>query len=109
MTPGHFDQVVEEQSGDPPTLVLDEPTAGLDRATARRLVDDVVTASDGSTVLYVTHRDEELGPFDAVAVVDSGKVVDGYRPGGPTSPGGVDGSAGPSATGRDARRARAST
>ncbi len=27
---------------------------------ARRLVDDVVTASVGTTVVYITHRDEEL-------------------------------------------------
>jgi ATP-binding cassette subfamily C protein CydD/ATP-binding cassette subfamily C protein CydCD len=55
--------------------VLDEPTAGLDRPTARRLVDDVVTASVGTTVVYITHRDEELGHFDDVAVVDAGRVV----------------------------------
>jgi thiol reductant ABC exporter CydC subunit len=58
-----------------PVLVLDEPTAGLDRPTARRLVDDVVTASVGTTVVYITHRDEELGHFDDVAVVDAGRVV----------------------------------
>ena len=90
-----------------PVLVLDEPTAGLDRATARRLVDDVVTASDGSTLLYVTHRDEELRPFDEVVVVDAGRVVASYRPGDPTGPGGVDGSSRGSVVERDARPARA--
>jgi len=58
-----------------PVLVLDEPTSGLDRPTARRLVDDVVTASGGTTVVYITHRDEELAHFDDVAVVDAGRVV----------------------------------
>jgi len=58
-----------------PVLVLDEPTSGLDRPTARRLVDDVVTASVGTTVVYITHRDEELSHFDDVAVVDAGRVV----------------------------------
>jgi ABC-type multidrug transport system fused ATPase/permease subunit len=56
-------------------LVLDEPTSGLDRPTARRLVDDVVTASEGTSVVYITHRDEELAGFDDVAVVDAGRVV----------------------------------
>jgi thiol reductant ABC exporter CydC subunit len=60
-----------------PVLVLDEPTSGLDRPTARRLVDDVVTASEGTTVVYITHRDEELEHFDDVAVVDRGRVVAG--------------------------------
>ena len=81
-----------------PVLVLDEPTAGLDRGTAQRLLDDVVTASDGITVVYITHRSEELAPFDEVAVVDAGRVVDGYRP---------DGSGGRSTA--DVRPARAST
>lgn len=81
-----------------PVLVLDEPTAGLDRATARRLLDDVVTTSEGVTVVYITHRDEELAGFDEVAVVDAGRVVDAYRP---------PGSGDPSA--RAVRPARAST
>jgi ATP-binding cassette, subfamily C, bacterial CydC len=63
-----------------PVLVLDEPTSGLDRLTARRLVDDVLTASEGTTVVYITHRDEELAHFDEVAVVDAGRVVATSRP-----------------------------
>jgi ABC-type transport system involved in cytochrome bd biosynthesis fused ATPase/permease subunit len=63
-----------------PVLVLDEPTSGLDRPTARRLVDDVVTTSGGTTVVYITHRDEELAPFDDVAVVDAGRVASGPAP-----------------------------
>ena len=63
-----------------PVLVLDEPTSGLDRPTARRLLDDVVTASGGTTVVYITHRDEELAPFDDVAVVDAGRVTVGPAP-----------------------------
>ena len=64
-----------------PVLVLDEPTSGLDRPTARRLVDDVVTASAGTTVVYITHRDEELAPFDDVVVVDAGRVTRASAPG----------------------------
>jgi len=60
-------------------LVLDEPTSGLDRPTAARLVDDVVTASKGTTVIYITHRDEELAGFDDVAVVDAGRIVTATR------------------------------
>ncbi|MGA2835149.1 MAG: thiol reductant ABC exporter subunit CydC [Acidimicrobiales bacterium] len=68
-----------------PVLVLDEPTAGLDRPTARRLLDDVLAVTEGSTLLYITHRDEELARFDEVVVVDGGRVVDRYRPGGGAS------------------------
>nr|WP_217271006.1 thiol reductant ABC exporter subunit CydC [Frigoribacterium sp. VKM Ac-2836] len=40
-----------------PVLVLDEPTAGLDSETARRLVVDVLTTArdDGSTVVVISH------------------------------------------------------
>ena len=64
-----------------PVVILDEATAGLDRPTARRLMHDVLEATDGSTLLTITHRDEELALFDEVVVVDGGRVVDRYRPG----------------------------
>jgi thiol reductant ABC exporter CydC subunit len=64
-----------------PVLVLDEPTSGLDRPTARRLVHDVLAATEGSTLVLITHRDEDLGTMDEVVVVDAGKVVGRYVPG----------------------------
>jgi thiol reductant ABC exporter CydC subunit len=41
-------------------LVLDEPTAHLDTETAERLIDDVLDAAAGRTVLLITHRPEGL-------------------------------------------------
>lgn len=63
-----------------PVLVLDEPTAGLDRRTAARLLTDVLAASAGRTVLLVTHREEDLVGFDDVAVVERGRVIGGAPP-----------------------------
>jgi thiol reductant ABC exporter CydC subunit len=51
---------------DAPVLLLDEPTAHLDVETAERLLDDVLDASEGRTVLLVTHRPERLERMDAV-------------------------------------------
>jgi ATP-binding cassette, subfamily C, bacterial CydC len=62
-----------------PVLVLDEPTAGLDRPTADRLLADVLAASAGRSVLLVTHRREDLARFDRVVVMAHGRVVDGAR------------------------------
>jgi thiol reductant ABC exporter CydC subunit len=45
---------------DAPVLVLDEPTAHLDTGTAERLIDDVLDAAAGRTVLLITHRPEGL-------------------------------------------------
>jgi len=80
-------------------LVLDEPTSGLDRPTARRLIHDVLAATEGSTLVLITHRDEDLGSMDQVVVVDDGRVVGSYAPGaGEGAPSAVDR--------RDARAAR---
>jgi ATP-binding cassette, subfamily C, bacterial CydC len=65
-----------------PVLVLDEPTAGLDRPTAARLVADVLAASTDRSVLLVTHREEDLAGFDRRVVVEQGRVVE-YGPAGP--------------------------
>ena len=45
---------------DAPVLVLDEPTAHLDPATARALVEDVFAAAGDRSVLLITHRPEGL-------------------------------------------------
>jgi thiol reductant ABC exporter CydC subunit len=51
---------------DAPVLVLDEPTAHLDPGTAAQLIDDVLDAAAGRTVLLVTHRPEGLDRMDEV-------------------------------------------
>ncbi|HEY1365467.1 MAG TPA: thiol reductant ABC exporter subunit CydC [Gaiellaceae bacterium] len=49
-----------------PVLVLDEPTAHLDPATAGRLIDDVLDAARDRSVLLITHRSEGLHRMDDV-------------------------------------------
>ncbi|MFL5861911.1 MAG: thiol reductant ABC exporter subunit CydC [Solirubrobacteraceae bacterium] len=49
-----------------PLLVLDEPTAHLDAATAQALMRDVFAATSGHTVLLITHRSEGLDLVDRV-------------------------------------------
>jgi len=51
---------------DAPVLVLDEPTAHLDPATAETLMDDVFAAAGDRSVLLITHRPEGLGLVDEV-------------------------------------------
>lgn len=51
---------------DRPLLLLDEPTAHLDHATATAVLDDVLSATDGRSVVMVSHRPEALGRFDTV-------------------------------------------
>jgi thiol reductant ABC exporter CydC subunit len=58
---------------DPPILLLDEPTAGLDHATASRLLHDVLATASGKSILYITHRLEEVTAFDAVIELADGR------------------------------------
>ncbi len=88
-----------------PVLVLDEPTSGLDRPTAARLVHDVLAATEGSTLVLITHRDEDLVDVDEVVVVDDGRVVGRYSPGAGDGTGDGDGGSSATAARREARAA----
>lgn len=61
----------------PPVLVLDEPTAGVDVELRRRLWENVRSLRDGGvTVLLTTHYLEEAEALcDRVAIIDHGRVV----------------------------------
>ena len=52
-----------------PVLVLDEPTAHLDHATAKALVEDVFSAAGSRAVLLITHRPEGVDLADEVVVL----------------------------------------
>jgi thiol reductant ABC exporter CydC subunit len=52
-----------------PVLVLDEPTAHLDAATAATLIEDVLAAAGDRAVLLMTHRPEGLEVVDEVLVL----------------------------------------
>jgi len=49
----------------PPLLILDEPTQGLDSAARRALLDflETVSRGDRTTILYVSHRQDEYRSF----------------------------------------------
>ncbi len=67
---------------DAPILLLDEPTEGLDAATARALHDSLAVAMAGRTVLLITHQLGTLASLvDEVAVLDGGRIVQRGRPG----------------------------
>jgi ATP-binding cassette subfamily C protein CydCD len=60
---------------DQPILVLDEPTAHLDGATARAVVEDALLATSDRAVVLITHRVEDATAVDAVArLTDDGAL-----------------------------------
>jgi ABC-2 type transport system ATP-binding protein len=62
---------------DPPLLLLDEPTVGLDPQASRDLRDRVrELRAQGRTVLLTTHYMEEADQLcDRVAIIDHGRIV----------------------------------
>jgi len=62
---------------DPPLVVLDEPTVGLDPQASRDLRDRVrELKTQGRTVLLTTHYMEEADQLcDRVAIIDHGRIV----------------------------------
>jgi ABC-2 type transport system ATP-binding protein len=62
---------------DPPLLLLDEPTVGLDPQAARDMRERIVDLrSQGRTVLISTHYMEEADQLcDRVAIIDHGRIV----------------------------------
>jgi thiol reductant ABC exporter CydC subunit len=54
-----------------PVLLLDEPTAHLDHATAEALVADVFEAAGDRSVVLITHREEGLDLVDEVVALSA--------------------------------------
>ncbi|KAI9032251.1 P-loop containing nucleoside triphosphate hydrolase protein [Hyaloraphidium curvatum] len=64
--------------GRPRILILDEPTASLDAATAERLVDNVrgLARREGMTVVMVSHSFAAVRRADMVVLLDGGRVAE---------------------------------
>ena len=58
----------------PALLVLDEPTAHLDPAAARALIQDVFAAAGDAAVLLITHRPEGLDLADELLELSNGEI-----------------------------------
>jgi ABC-type transport system involved in cytochrome bd biosynthesis fused ATPase/permease subunit len=61
---------------DAPILLLDEPTEGLDRATASSLMGAINGhLMANRSVLLISHRPEGLEDMDEILVLEKGRVV----------------------------------
>jgi ATP-binding cassette subfamily C protein CydC len=59
-----------------PVLLLDEPTAHLDPATAEALMEDVLAAAGERSVLLITHRPEGLDLVDEIVWLEPHQLED---------------------------------
>jgi ATP-binding cassette, subfamily C, bacterial CydD len=73
---------------DAPVFLLDEPTAGLDADTERRVLDAIESFRVGRTVLTVTHRLADIRRADRILVMEEGRIIEDGPPAGLISAGG---------------------
>lgn len=65
---------------DPEVLILDEPTSNMDVTSEHKLQKNLLSVSDGRTLILMTHRMSLLKIVDRIIVLDKGRVVmDGPR------------------------------
>ncbi len=66
--------------GQPPILILDEPTSGIDVGTEKAFMSRLAPTLKGRTLILVTHRASLLPLVERIIVLDQGRVVaDGPR------------------------------
>jgi ATP-binding cassette subfamily C protein LapB len=65
---------------EPPILILDEPTSGIDTGTEKAFVTRLTQSLKKRTLVLVTHRASLLPLVDRIIILDQGRVVaDGSR------------------------------
>jgi ATP-binding cassette subfamily B protein len=65
---------------DPPILVLDEPTTGLDRESQARVMDGLWALMRGRTTILITHSLELARSADRVVIMRDGRIVEAGSP-----------------------------
>lgn len=60
---------------DAPVVILDEPTVGLDPATEAAVLDTLLTALEGKTLIMVTHHLRGIHRFDRVVFLENGRIA----------------------------------
>jgi ATP-binding cassette subfamily C protein CydC len=61
---------------DAPIHIMDEPTAHLDKNTARAFMRLVLERTQGKSLLWISHQLDGLDELDQVVVVEAGRVVE---------------------------------
>ncbi|MEP7118136.1 MAG: ABC transporter ATP-binding protein [Acidobacteriota bacterium] len=64
----------------PSVLVLDEPTAALDPASERQVVDSYLAVMRGRTSIVISHRAAVANAADQVAVIEGSRLVEAGAP-----------------------------
>jgi ATP-binding cassette, subfamily C, bacterial len=61
--------------GDPPILILDESTAGLDPVSESHVLDRLLTHRQGKTTILISHRPRVIQRADWLVVLEEGRLL----------------------------------
>lgn len=61
--------------GEPPILVMDEPTSAVDTDTERRLMEKLHAEFEGRTLVLITHRPSLARLVDRIIMLSNGRLV----------------------------------
>ncbi|MCF8383516.1 MAG: thiol reductant ABC exporter subunit CydC [Chlorobium sp.] len=62
-----------------PVMILDEATANLDGVTEKEVTETLATLGKGKTMITITHRLKAMDQYDAIVVLDKGKIAEQGR------------------------------
>jgi len=65
---------------DPPLLLLDELTSGLDALTERKVLSAIRGVSEGRSILTISHRLSGIIDAETVHIMDRGKIMESGTP-----------------------------
>ena len=68
--------IARAYANEPSLLVLDEPTSALDALAESELFERIVSATEGRTVVFISHRFSTVRMADTIVVLDDGRVVE---------------------------------
>lgn len=60
---------------DSDTVILDEPTTGLDTLTARSFLNELIRVFHGKTIIIITHDPSIMSRADQIVFMENGQVV----------------------------------
>jgi ABC-type bacteriocin/lantibiotic exporter with double-glycine peptidase domain len=59
---------------DPPVLILDESTAGLDPITEAEMLDQILKSRQGKTTIIISHRPKVIERADWIVFLEQGRI-----------------------------------
>lgn len=65
---------------DPPVLLLDEMTSGLDALTEKNVLSAIKRVSKNRTIITISHRLSGIIDADEVFILDNGRVAESGKP-----------------------------